>query len=101
MSPDMINDNERLCFPRITNDDREEEMEENMQLVNTMIGRVGTKHKTFISTKFYTIGNLRNMAVDMGSELGNQNQLLEDTITRATTTGIRVKSANERAGKLL
>ena len=46
-------------------------------------------------------GNLRNMAVDMGSELGNQNQLLENTITKATTTGVRVKSANERAGKLL
>ena len=41
------------------------------------------------------------MAVDMGSELGNQNQLLEETINNATTTEIRVKSANERAGKLL
>ena len=43
-------------FCRISNDDREEEMEENMQLVNTMIG------------------NLRNMATDMGSEVESQNK---------------------------
>lgn len=40
---------------RITNDAREDEMEDNMGQVNTMIG------------------NLRNMALDMGSELENQN----------------------------
>lgn len=44
---------------RITNDAREEEMEENMGQVNTMIG------------------NLRNMALDMGSELENQNRQIE------------------------
>ena len=87
-----------MC-PRITNDDREEEMEENMQLVNTMIGSV-VKLSSQQDLSIFP-GNLRNMAVDMGSELGNQNQLLEDTIIKATTTGIRVKSANERAGKLL
>lgn len=43
-------------FNRITNDARENEMEENMGQVNTMIG------------------NLRNMALDMGSELENQNR---------------------------
>lgn len=41
---------------RITNDARETEMEENMTHVNTMVG------------------NLRNMAIDMGSELENQNR---------------------------
>ena len=41
---------------RVTKDDREDEMEENMQDVNNMIG------------------NLRNMAIDMGSEIGAQNQ---------------------------
>lgn len=46
-----------LC--RITNDAREDEMEENMGQVNTMIG------------------NLRNMALDMGSELENQNRQIE------------------------
>ena len=46
-------------FSRITNDDREEEMEENMQQVSTMIG------------------NLRNMATDMGTEVENQNRQLD------------------------
>ncbi|KAI4467761.1 synaptosomal associated protein [Holotrichia oblita] len=44
---------------RITNDAREEEMEENVGQVNTMIG------------------NLRNMALDMGSELENQNRQID------------------------
>lgn len=44
---------------RITNDAREDEMEENMGQVNTMIG------------------NLRNMAIDMGSELENQNRQVD------------------------
>lgn len=44
---------------RITNDAREDEMEENMGQVTTMIG------------------NLRNMALDMGSELGNQNTQID------------------------
>ena len=49
---------QHLSF-RITNDDREEEMEENMQQVSTMIG------------------NLRNMAQDMGTEVSNQNSQLD------------------------
>jgi len=44
---------------RITNDAREDEMEENLQQVSTMIG------------------NLRNMACDMGNEIGNQNNQIE------------------------
>ncbi|UYV81143.1 SNAP25 [Cordylochernes scorpioides] len=44
---------------KVTNDAREEEMEENMGQVNTMIG------------------NLRNMAIDMGSEIENQNRQLD------------------------
>ncbi|KAI8425093.1 hypothetical protein MSG28_006953 [Choristoneura fumiferana] len=43
----------------ITNDAREDEMEDNMGQVNTMIG------------------NLRNMALDMGSELENQNRQVD------------------------
>lgn len=45
-----------MHFYRITNDARENEMEENIGQVTTMIG------------------NLRNMALDMGSELENQNK---------------------------
>ncbi|GBN55072.1 Synaptosomal-associated protein 25 [Araneus ventricosus] len=44
---------------KITNDAREEEMEDNMQQVSTMIG------------------NLRNMAIDMGSEMESQNRQLD------------------------
>lgn len=48
-----------IIMCRITNDARENEMEENMSQVNTMIG------------------NLRNMAIDMGSELENQNRQID------------------------
>mgnify|MGYP002387509298 CR=1 FL=1 len=44
---------------RITNDAREDEMEDNLQQVSTMIG------------------NLRNMACDMGNEIENQNVQIE------------------------
>ena len=44
---------------RVTNDAREDEMEENLQQVSTMIG------------------NLRNMACDMGNEIGNQNNQID------------------------
>jgi len=52
---------------RITNDARETEMDENLGQVNTMIG------------------NLRNMALDMGSELENQNQQIEKISTKVNT----------------
>lgn len=44
---------------RITKDAREDEMEDNMGQVSTMIG------------------NLRNMAIDMGSEIDNQNRQVD------------------------
>jgi synaptosomal-associated protein 25 len=44
---------------RITNDAREDEMDENLVQVSSMIG------------------NLRNMAIDMGTEIENQNQLID------------------------
>ena len=59
----MLNIN--VCLIRIQKDDaREDEMEENMGQVNTMIG------------------NLRNMALDMGSELENQNRMIERINTK-------------------
>lgn len=48
-----------LFFCRITNDAREDEMEENLGQVSGMLG------------------NLRNMAVDMGNEIGSQNRQLD------------------------
>lgn len=44
---------------RITNDAREDEMEENLDAVGSIIG------------------NLKNMAVDMGSEIDKQNKQID------------------------
>ncbi|XP_065348008.1 synaptosomal-associated protein 25 isoform X3 [Cloeon dipterum] len=68
---------------RITNDAREEEMEDNMGQVNTMIG------------------NLRNMALDMGSELENQNRQVDRINRKAESNDSRIAVANQRANKLL
>lgn len=57
---------------RITNDARETEMDENLGQVNTMIG------------------NLRNMALDMGSELENQNHQIEKISTKVRIMHIYV-----------
>lgn len=50
---------EILLDLRITNDAREDEMESNMGQVSTMVG------------------NLRNMAIDMGSEIESQNRQID------------------------
>ncbi|XP_068894888.1 synaptosomal-associated protein 25 isoform X2 [Tenebrio molitor] len=68
---------------RITNDAREEEMEDNMGQVNTMIG------------------NLRNMAIDMGSELENQNRQVDRINLKGESNETRIAVANQRANKLL
>ena len=68
---------------RITHDGREEEMEENMQQIGAMVG------------------NLRNMANDMGSEIGRQNDQLDRINKKAESDQSRVKMANEKASNLL
>jgi len=68
---------------RITNDARENEMEDNLQQVNTMIG------------------NLRNMACDMGNEIGNQNNQIDRIKGKTDISQIRIEGANKRANKLL
>ncbi|XP_024938808.1 synaptosomal-associated protein 25 isoform X6 [Cephus cinctus] len=68
---------------KITNDAREGEMEENMGQVNTMIG------------------NLRNMAIDMGSELENQNRQIDRINRKGDSNETRIQVANERAHQLL
>ena len=52
---------------RITDDAREDEMEENLQQVGSMVS------------------NLRNMAVDMGNEIQSQNKAI-DNINRKVRT---------------
>jgi len=68
---------------KITNDAREEEMEDNVQQVSTMIG------------------NLRNMAIDMGGEMESQNRQLDRINLKAESNKTRITAANQRATKLL
>ena len=48
-----------ILIYRITNDGREDEMEDNMQQVGSMLG------------------NLKNMAADMGNEIDKQNKQID------------------------
>lgn len=64
---------------KITNDARETEMEENMGQVNTMIG------------------NLRNMAIDMGSELENQNRQIDRINRKVSNRKWRVMASEYAA----
>jgi synaptosomal-associated protein 25 len=68
---------------RITNDAREEEMEENLQQVSQMVG------------------NLRNMAIDMGTEVSNQNRQLDRINYKALSNDERIKAGNIRTTKLI
>ncbi|CAF1234428.1 unnamed protein product [Adineta steineri] len=68
---------------RITNDDREEEMDDNLQLVDDYIG------------------TLKNIALDMGDTITKQTKKL-DVISKKTEDGItRVDASNKRTQNLL
>ncbi|XP_062587262.1 synaptosomal-associated protein 25-like isoform X7 [Saccostrea cucullata] len=68
---------------RITNDAREDEMEENLTQVSGMLG------------------NLRNMAIDMGSEIESQNRQIDRINNKGGCLNDRVDAANKRANKIL
>lgn len=68
---------------RITNDDREDEMEDNL-------GQVGS-----------IIGNLKTMALDMGNEIDKQNKTIDRITDKADMNKARIDEANARANKLL
>ncbi|XP_070795973.1 synaptosomal-associated protein 23 [Pituophis catenifer annectens] len=68
---------------RITNDAREDEMEDNL----TQVGHI--------------LGNLKNMAVDMGSEIDSQNKQIDRINEKAETNKNRIEQANTRAKKLI
>lgn len=68
---------------RITNDAREDEMDENLVQVNSMLG------------------NLRNMALDMGTELDSQNDQAERICRKADSNEDRIKLANARTEKII
>lgn len=68
---------------RITNDAREDEMEENLDAVGSIIG------------------NLKTMAMDMGSEIDKQNAQIDNITAKADMNKIRIDEANQRANKLI
>jgi synaptosomal-associated protein 25 len=68
---------------RITNDDREEEMDDNLQLVSSYLG------------------NLKNTALDMQDTISNQNKQI-DRIADKNESGLdRVNAANKRTQAVL
>jgi synaptosomal-associated protein 25 len=68
---------------KITKDAREDEMEDNMQEVSNMLG------------------NLKNMAIDMGQEIGSQNAQVSRINDKASSNKDRIQTANTRAQKLM
>ncbi len=68
---------------RITNDAREDEMEENINAVSGVIT------------------NLRHMATDMGNEIDSQNRQLDRINEKAVLNSNRIEDANKRATKIL
>eukprot|EP00127_Corallochytrium_limacisporum_P004538 Clim_evm8s167 gene=Clim_evmTU8s167 len=68
---------------RITNDEREEEMNEN----------VGAVHEI--------LGDLKAQAKDMGTELDRQNHQIDKINKKTEVSGARVQNANVRANVLL
>ncbi|XP_056021488.1 synaptosomal-associated protein 25-like isoform X10 [Ostrea edulis] len=72
-----------LPWKRITNDAREDEMEENLTQVSGMLG------------------NLRNMAIDMGSEIESQNRQVDRINNKTQSNESRILDANQRAKKIL
>uniref|UniRef100_A0A8C9WME0 Synaptosomal-associated protein n=2 Tax=Scleropages formosus TaxID=113540 RepID=A0A8C9WME0_SCLFO len=68
---------------RVTNDAREDEMEENLAHVGSILG------------------NLRSMAMDMGNEIDTQNIQIDHIQEKAMVNQTRISEANQRAHKLI
>ncbi|XP_073442433.1 synaptosomal-associated protein 23 isoform X2 [Dendrobates tinctorius] len=68
---------------KVTNDAREDEMDENLHQVGNIIG------------------NLKNMAIDMGNEIDSQNKVIDRINEKAITNKDRIDEANTRAKKLI
>ncbi|XP_010166215.2 synaptosomal-associated protein 23 isoform X1 [Antrostomus carolinensis] len=68
---------------RITNDAREDEMDENLAQVGNILG------------------NLKHMALDMGNEIDAQNKQIDRINVKADTNRERIEQANIRAKKLI
>jgi len=68
---------------KYTNNKEEDEMEQNMEEVSNMVG------------------NLRNMAIDMGSGITTQNSQLDRINLMAEENSSRLEKANEQARKMM
>ncbi|XP_041927281.1 synaptosomal-associated protein 25-B isoform X1 [Alosa pseudoharengus] len=68
---------------RVTDDARENEMDENLEQVGGIIG------------------NLRHMALDMGNEIDTQNRQIDRIMEMADSNKTRIDDANQRATKML
>ncbi len=68
---------------RITNDDRETEMDDNLQLVHSYLG------------------NLKNIALDMNDTITNQNQQIGRIADKTDAGTDRVTAANKQAQSIL
>ena len=73
----------RQFVPRILNDARENEMENNLGAVSGMLG------------------NLQSLANDMGSEIEVQNRQIDRINNKCGNFGLRIDAANIRAEKIL
>uniref|UniRef100_A0A3B4WU31 Synaptosomal-associated protein 25 n=1 Tax=Seriola lalandi dorsalis TaxID=1841481 RepID=A0A3B4WU31_SERLL len=67
----------------VTDDARENEMDENLEQVGGIIG------------------NLRHMALDMGNEIDTQNRQIDRIMEKADSNKTRIDEANQRATKML
>lgn len=68
---------------KITGDDREDEMDENLGQVANIVG------------------NLKSMAMDMGNEIDTQNRQLDRINAKAEANDVRIQNANTRARDIL
>ncbi|KAG7276863.1 hypothetical protein CRUP_008000 [Coryphaenoides rupestris] len=68
---------------KVTDDARENEMDENLEQVGGIIG------------------NLRHMALDMGQEIDTQNRQIDRIMDKADSNKTRIDEANQRATKML
>ncbi|XP_063794052.1 synaptosomal-associated protein 25-like isoform X3 [Pseudophryne corroboree] len=73
-----------LCScDRVTKDSREDEMEENLNQVGSILG------------------NLRSMALDVGNEIDIQNKQVEKIMEKVVVNEDRIQDANTKAKKIL
>jgi hypothetical protein len=80
---DAVADSSGAYINKITNDAREDEMEDNLQQVGNMLG------------------NLKNMAIDMGQGISTQNAQISRITNKADILDGHIGKANQRANKLI